>query len=279
MGNQGQAERRGPADLRDDLVGGDRHGARGPRRVEPLSRRSRRAASARPKETPPVPATLELGPVARPGAGAALPSAATIRSRWRGWWDFGTGVLGDIGCHQFSAVFKALKLGHPDWVEACSSNHQCAPEIANETAPLSSITRWHFPAKADARGRDAHLVGRRPEAAAARGTRSGPQVRRRRLADDRRRQGQDATATGSSPTRKAQGDRQAAAGAAALARPLRRVDPAPARAGRRPARTSSTTPPIWPRSCCWATSPSAPRRSCSGTARTCGSPTPTRPTR
>ncbi len=33
---------------------------------------------------------------------------------WRGWWDFGTGCLGDIGCHQFSAVFKALKLGHPD---------------------------------------------------------------------------------------------------------------------------------------------------------------------
>lgn len=58
-------------------------------------------------------------------------------------------MLGDIGCHQFSAVFKALKLGHPAWVEACSSNHQCGPEIANETAPLSSITRWYFPAQGD----------------------------------------------------------------------------------------------------------------------------------
>ena len=68
---------------------------------------------------------------------------------WRGWWDFGTGVLGDIGCHQLSAVFKALKLGHPAWVEASSSNQQMPPEIANETAPLSSITRWMFPADGD----------------------------------------------------------------------------------------------------------------------------------
>jgi hypothetical protein len=40
-----------------------------------------------------------------------------------------------------------LKLGHPDWVESCSSNHQCPPEVTTETAPLSSITRWHFPAE------------------------------------------------------------------------------------------------------------------------------------
>jgi hypothetical protein len=45
-----------------------------------------------------------------------------------------------------SAIFKALKPGHPASVEASSSNHQCPPEIANETAPMSSITRWFFPA-------------------------------------------------------------------------------------------------------------------------------------
>ena len=33
--------------------------------------------------------------------------------RWRGWWDFGTGALGDIGCHSFDPVFRALKLGAP----------------------------------------------------------------------------------------------------------------------------------------------------------------------
>jgi predicted dehydrogenase len=102
----------------------------------------------RPTETPPVPAHLDwdtwVGPAPmRPFHPCYHPF------RWRGWWDFGTGVLGDIGCHQFSCVFKALKLGHPTSVEASSSNHQCPPEIANETAPLSSITRWQFPAQGD----------------------------------------------------------------------------------------------------------------------------------
>jgi predicted dehydrogenase len=103
---------------------------------------------ARPKETPPVPASLDwdlwLGPAPeRPYHPCYHPFA------WRGWWDFGSGVLGDIGCHQLSAVFKALKLGHPAWVDACSSNHQCPPEIADETAPLSSVIRWFFPADGD----------------------------------------------------------------------------------------------------------------------------------
>ncbi|MGD0088940.1 MAG: Gfo/Idh/MocA family oxidoreductase [Planctomycetota bacterium] len=102
----------------------------------------------RPKDTPPVPAKLNwdlwLGPAPeRPYHPCYHPFA------WRGWWDFGTGCLGDIGCHQLSAVFKALKLGHPQWVEACSSNHPLGPEIANETAPLASITRWYFPAEGE----------------------------------------------------------------------------------------------------------------------------------
>jgi len=100
----------------------------------------------RPKDTPPVPATLNwdlwLGPAPeRPYHPCYHPFS------WRGWWEFGTGCLGDIGCHQFSAVFKALKPGHPEWVEACSSNHPYGPEVANETAPLASITRWRFPAE------------------------------------------------------------------------------------------------------------------------------------
>ncbi len=102
----------------------------------------------RPKETPPVPEGLDwdqwIGPAPmRPYHPCYHPFS------WRGWWDFGTGVLGDIGCHELSPVFKALKLGHPQWIEACSSNHQMPPEVANETAPVSSITRWFFPAEGD----------------------------------------------------------------------------------------------------------------------------------
>ncbi len=102
----------------------------------------------RPTDRPPVPPELDwdlwLGPAPeRPYHPCYHPFA------WRGWWDFGTGVLGDIGCHQLSAVFKALNPGHPISVEACSSNFQVGPEIANETAPKSSITHWKFPAVGD----------------------------------------------------------------------------------------------------------------------------------
>src|SRR3972149_1906234 len=64
------------------------------------------------KETPAVPPNLDwdlwLGPSPeRPFHPCYHPFA------WRGWWDFGTGVLGDIGCHNLSASVKALKLGWP----------------------------------------------------------------------------------------------------------------------------------------------------------------------
>jgi len=101
---------------------------------------------ARPKDTPPVPATLNwdlwLGPAKyRPYHPAYLPFS------WRGWWDFGTGVLGDIGCHQLDPVFRALKLGYPTTVEACSSNMDEGPAVKEETAPKSSIVRFEFPAR------------------------------------------------------------------------------------------------------------------------------------
>ncbi|NLZ07297.1 MAG: Gfo/Idh/MocA family oxidoreductase [Phycisphaerae bacterium] len=100
----------------------------------------------RPKDTPPVPATLDwdlwLGPAkSRPYHPCYLPFS------WRGWWDFGTGVLGDIGCHQLDPVFRALKLGYPTAVEACSSNMDEGPGVKEETAPKESIVRFEFPAR------------------------------------------------------------------------------------------------------------------------------------
>jgi predicted dehydrogenase len=102
----------------------------------------------RPQETPPVPSSLNwdlwLGPAPeRPYHPCYHPF------RWRGWWDFGTGVLGDIGCHNLSAAFKALKLGWPQSVEACSTHWNAPPEIKNETAPLASIVTYRFPAEGD----------------------------------------------------------------------------------------------------------------------------------
>ncbi|MGA2656454.1 MAG: Gfo/Idh/MocA family oxidoreductase, partial [Verrucomicrobiota bacterium] len=66
----------------------------------------------RPKDTPPVPDTLDwdlwLGPAPwRPFHPAYVPF------QWRGWWDFGSGGLGDMGVHNLAPVFSALKLGAP----------------------------------------------------------------------------------------------------------------------------------------------------------------------
>jgi predicted dehydrogenase len=102
----------------------------------------------RPKDTPPVPTHLDwdlwLGTAPeRPYHPSYHPF------RWRGWWDFGTGVLGDIGCHNLSAAFKALKLGWPTSVEACSTHWNAPPEITNETAPLASIVTYRFAAAED----------------------------------------------------------------------------------------------------------------------------------
>jgi predicted dehydrogenase len=102
----------------------------------------------RPQDTPPAPAHLNwdlwLGPAPeRPYHPCYHPF------RWRGWWDFGTGVLGDIGCHNLSAAFKALKLGWPASVEACSTHWTAPPEIRNETAPRASIVTYRFAAEGD----------------------------------------------------------------------------------------------------------------------------------
>jgi len=106
----------------------------------------------RPNDTPPVPPTLDwdlwLGPApSRPYHPAYLPLV------WRGWWDFGTGALGDMGCYSFDTIFRALKLEHPTNIEAsCSefSPKMWAPlELNKETYPRASIIRWEFPARGD----------------------------------------------------------------------------------------------------------------------------------
>ena len=108
---------------------------------------------ARPKDTPPVPATLDwdlwLGPAPlRPYNPAYLPF------KWRGWWDFGTGALGDIGCHAMDPVFRALKLGAPLSVQAASTR------VNEETYPLGSIVTYQFPARSAApQANNCHVKG------------------------------------------------------------------------------------------------------------------------
>jgi predicted dehydrogenase len=144
MGNQGQASegaRQIMEMILDGTIGNVREVHAWSNRLPDISDRG----IPRPEETPPVPETLNwdlwLGPSpARPYHPCYHPFS------WRGWWDFGTGVLGDIGCHELSTIFKTLKLGHPVSVEACSTNWQRPKEVSAETAPLASITHYRFAA-------------------------------------------------------------------------------------------------------------------------------------
>ena len=59
---------------------------------------------------------------------------------WRGWYDFGTGALGDMACHTVNMAFRALKLGYPSVVEC-----EVASRVPSETFPFTSRIRFEFP--------------------------------------------------------------------------------------------------------------------------------------
>lgn len=92
------------------------------------------------KMMPVVPATLDwdlwLGVAAeREYDPAYLPFT------WRGYWDFGTGALGDMGCHLLDGAYYALNLGYPTRIEAVSANQTAV------SAPTSSLVTFQFPAR------------------------------------------------------------------------------------------------------------------------------------
>ena len=146
MGNQGQASEQ--TRLMCEMVW---DGAIGPvREVHVWTDRANRGLNAvywpqgvdRPKDKPAVPDTLDwdlwLGPAPqRPYHPAYVPF------KWRGWWDFGTGAMGDIGCHALDPIFRALKLGAPTSVEGISTL------VNTETYPLASKIHYEFPARGD----------------------------------------------------------------------------------------------------------------------------------
>jgi len=100
----------------------------------------------RPTDTPPVPEGLDwdlwLGPAQeRPYHPAYLPF------KWRGWVDFGTGALGDMGCHILDTVFWELKMGQADTIEVEATTTHFDEQIIKETYPVASIVRYKFPAR------------------------------------------------------------------------------------------------------------------------------------
>ena len=120
------------------------------------------AQMARPTDTPPVPETLDwdlwLGPVPyRPYHPEYHPT------KWRAWLDFGTGALGDMGCHILDPAFWALELGAPRTVQATSTHFE--PEVASRDLPARVDRPLRVPGPRQAAAGEAHLVRRAPPAA------------------------------------------------------------------------------------------------------------------
>jgi predicted dehydrogenase len=96
---------------------------------------------------------------------------AYLPFNWRGWWRFGTGALGDMGCHIMDAAFRALPIDYPSEVE-CSSTTAWEGFFKEasytESCPASSIIHLKFPRK-DGKGNikltwmDGGLIPQRPE--------------------------------------------------------------------------------------------------------------------
>lgn len=95
---------------------------------------------ARPTKEDTIPSTMDwdlfIGP-------APMRPFNHIYTPWnfRGWWDFGTGALGDMACHILHPVFKGLKLGYPTKVQGSSTL------LLTESAPSAQRVKYVFPAR------------------------------------------------------------------------------------------------------------------------------------
>ena len=94
----------------------------------------------RPAQEQPVPSTMNWEAFIGP---APMRPYNEIYTPWnfRGWWDFGTGALGDMACHILHSVFKGLNLKYPTKVEGTSTL------LLNESCPNAQKIKFTFPAR------------------------------------------------------------------------------------------------------------------------------------
>ena len=95
---------------------------------------------SRPKEVHQIPDTLDwdcfIGP-------APYRPYNAIYHPWnfRGWWDFGTGAMGDMACHIMHVPFVGLKLGYPIKAQASST------PVLTDCCPSAEMIKLTFPAR------------------------------------------------------------------------------------------------------------------------------------
>lgn len=90
---------------------------------------------------------------------------------WRGWWNFGTGALGDMACHIMDAAFRILPIDYPSEVECSTATAwEGMFKEANyaESCPSASVIHMKFPIKTgkgtiDFTWMDGGIMPKRPE--------------------------------------------------------------------------------------------------------------------
>jgi predicted dehydrogenase len=94
----------------------------------------------RPTGEDPVPSNLDWDVWLGPAANRPYKKEVYEPFKWRGWYDFGTGALGDMACHTVNMPFRACKLGYPNVVEL-----EAASQMYPETFPKTARIRFEFP--------------------------------------------------------------------------------------------------------------------------------------
>ena len=96
----------------------------------------------RPEDKPPVPENLDwdlwLGP-----APVKYYHPDVCHFNWRGWQDYGTGALGDMGAHLLDHPYWSLDLQYPISVQASSTR------FSKEAYPLAEMVTYEFPARGE----------------------------------------------------------------------------------------------------------------------------------
>jgi hypothetical protein len=141
MGNQGSAERglrRAVEVIHAGVIGA-------PKEIHVWSNRPIWPQGLdRPEGEDPVPDSLDWDVWLGPAPVRPYKQGVYHNFNWRGWYDFGTGALGDMACHTVNMPFRACKLGYPDVVE-----YELASRMYPETFAKTSRIRFEFPARED----------------------------------------------------------------------------------------------------------------------------------
>lgn len=96
----------------------------------------------RPAGADPIPANLKWDNWLGPAQERPYKKDLYHPFKWRGWFDFGTGALGDMACHTANMPFRAAKLGYPRLVELLDHS-----ELNPDTYPKTAKIRFVFPAR------------------------------------------------------------------------------------------------------------------------------------